>query len=138
MKLFNMIEAEKHALHTYITFTRIYTHTFRGLLGLKQPMEAPHSSRAVTACLSRIKASSGSKNDKVMLSLRTISGGLIGISLVLWRLRVCAIELMWRPQSRTWGTLKHFHKCQVQSSITDEQEMFWWPLISCVLSTSEQ
>lgn len=26
MRLFNMIEAEKHALHTYITFTRIHTH----------------------------------------------------------------------------------------------------------------
>lgn len=45
-------------------------------------MEAPQSSRSVTACLPRIKASSGSKNDRVMLSLRAISGGLIGISLV--------------------------------------------------------
>lgn len=106
------------------------------MLGLRQPMEAPHSSRAVIAFLSQIKASSGSNNDRVMLSLKTISGGLIGIPLVLWRL--CVIELMWRPQSSTWGTLKHFHKCQVQSSIADEQEMFWWPLISCVLSTSVQ
>ncbi len=57
-------------------------------------MEAPHCSRAVTACLSQIKASSGSKNDRVMSSLKTISGGLIGIRFVLWRL--CVIELLWR------------------------------------------
>lgn len=52
-----------------------YTH-FEELLGLRQPMEAPHCSRAVTACLSQIKASSETKNDRVMLSLKTISGGL--------------------------------------------------------------
>lgn len=76
-----MIETKKHALHIYITCTRIHTR-LEEMLGLRQPIEAPHSSRAVTACLPRIKASSGSKNDGVMLSLKTISGGLIGIALV--------------------------------------------------------